>query len=174
MVSEGLLLRDRDQPLSQQPFSGCCDTIITKRKQMSIAVSNLISNLKGNNFLKVCKHLAEIAECVAIITETTAQAVFVAGDQIPGCTKGRPGLVDHYPLMRARLAINLATDGFDRARTTQQQTLAIAAVVATHLDILRDQCFQAAAGCEANEPDVGNQFKTIARFGSIGGWHCIL
>lgn len=82
MVSVALLLRERDQPMSDQTFSGCCDTLIAKRKDISIAVSNIDTNLKGRDQAKICRGLATLAEGVCVITETTAQAVFMVGQPL--------------------------------------------------------------------------------------------
>jgi hypothetical protein len=40
------------------------------------------------------KQLATIAEQVSVITETTAQAVFMVAEHTPGCKKATPGLFD--------------------------------------------------------------------------------
>ena len=55
MASDALLLRDRDQPLSRQPFSGCCDTLVAHRKALTIAATNADANLKANRPLLLCK-----------------------------------------------------------------------------------------------------------------------
>jgi hypothetical protein len=64
-----------------------------------------------------------------------------------------------YLLTRARLAIELATDGFDRPATTPAQAMGMAVVIATHLDILREQCAQAAGRVEATNADSAALFK---------------
>ena len=60
MSSESLLLRDRDQPLSKQPFSGCCDTLVARRKQLNIAATNAVACLKGGRSADLCK----VSRCV--------------------------------------------------------------------------------------------------------------
>ncbi len=77
MISDSLLLCDRDRPLSSQPFTGCCDTLVAKRKTISIAVAEIIEDLKNGADQKLCKHLAELAEGVSVATETTAQLIYV-------------------------------------------------------------------------------------------------
>lgn len=70
-------------------------------------------------------------------------------------------MIDMYPLQRARLAVQLAVDGFQRASTTPAHTLGISAVIATHLEVLREQCHAAA---EKSIEDVAKaQFKSISR-----------
>lgn len=74
-------------------------------------------------------------------------------------------------LARARLAIELATDGIDRPTTTKAHAMSMAVVVATHLDILREQTTVAAERSDASDPVASAQFKvrTIRPFRLRGG-----
>eukprot|EP00053_Salpingoeca_punica_P008161 m.73779 g.73779 ORF g.73779 m.73779 type:complete len:337 (+) comp14479_c1_seq1:181-1191(+) len=158
MVSDSLLLRERDHPLSQQPFSGCCDTIVAKTKVVSTTVERLQDSVKSAlDPKKICVLLGELAESIAILTEASVQAVFMLAEGNSKCGKPIRGAIDNYPLARARLAIQLATDGFQRPSLTPEQVMAISAVVATHLEALRAQCNS------AGERTKNEQFKAAAR-----------
>ena len=53
MVSDSLLLTERDLPLSAQSFSGCCDTIVAKTKQLAITMSNIDTDIKTKSHVQV-------------------------------------------------------------------------------------------------------------------------
>lgn len=76
-MSEALLLRDRDLPLSEQTFTGCCETLIAKSKGLSIAITNITQSIKAATPQKICAPLGEVAETLAVMVEATAQAVFM-------------------------------------------------------------------------------------------------
>lgn len=61
----------------------------------------------------------------------------------------KAGAVDGYLLARGRLAITVATSRFGKPNIHTSEVMSIAAVVATHLDILRDQCNKAKEKLEA-------------------------
>lgn len=161
MTSEALLLRERDRALSHQPFSGCCDTLVGKSKAVSIVVGNLQAAVNDAQAQAACMHLGELAEGVSILTETAAQAVYLVGELHPSCVKARPSIIDHYALSRGRLAIQLAIEVFSRPNTTAAHTMAASAVIATHLEVLRDECMLAGERCT----DVGakQQFKACSK-----------
>ena len=48
--------------------------------------------------------LAVLSEGILLVTETTAQAVYMIAEKTPGCKKAVPGAIDGYLLARARLA----------------------------------------------------------------------
>lgn len=60
-----------------------------------------------------------------------------------------------------RLAVQLAVDSFQRSSITPKQVMAVSAVIATHLEALREQCKMAAELCE--DDMVGFQFKACGR-----------
>ena len=109
------------------------------------------------------RSLASIAESVCIVTETTAQAVFEVAEQTPGCTKAIPAALDGYRLARGLLAITVATNGFARPDINVPQVMSIAAVVATHLDILREQCAGAAAAIRRARPYQAAVFESASK-----------
>jgi len=163
MATNTLLLRERDMPLSIQSFSGCCDTLVAKRKVLSIAVQDCVAGLQSKDAAGMCVALAKINEAVCIVTETTAQAVFTFGERTPGSTKSKAGAVDGYLLARGRLAITVATSRFGKPNIHTSEVMSIAAVVATHLDILRDQCNKAKEKLEATAPKQSTIFDALAR-----------
>jgi hypothetical protein len=61
------------------------------------------------------------------------------GEHNPSCTPARPSVIDHYSLARGRLAIQMAIDVFSRARAQPSNALSASAVVATHLEVFRDE-----------------------------------
>eukprot|EP00035_Acanthoeca_spectabilis_P022830 m.446043 g.446043 ORF g.446043 m.446043 type:complete len:349 (+) comp19304_c0_seq1:265-1311(+) len=162
MASESLLLRERDAPLSKQSYAGCCDTVVAKGKELSLAAENLESELVGRRAEGVCRQLALLAEAVCVVTETTAQAVFMVAEKTPGCKKAVPGAVDMYVLNRGRLAVETAAAGFSRDTTGQDQMLAIAAVIATHLELIREEVLNAAAKLKAKSPHDAGIFTAAA------------
>jgi len=163
MATNTLLLRERDMPLSIQSFSGCCDTLVAKRKVLSIAVQDCVAGLQSKDAAVMCLALAKINEAVCIVTETTAQAVFTFAERTPGGSKSKPGAVDSYLLARGRLAITVATSRFAKPNITTNEVMSIAAVVATHLDILRDQCNKAKEKMLAVDPKQSAIFDALAR-----------
>ena len=58
------------------------------------------TDLKAGNTHKVCAHLADIAEGVLTIVETAAQASYLVGEHVPGCTRAVQGALDKYRLAR--------------------------------------------------------------------------
>lgn len=99
-VSRALLLRERDMPLSTQPFSGCCDTLVARCKQASSTLTTIESQLSSGTFLSICSPLAKLAETVSVITEAVAQAVYMVAEKNPKCKQAKPGIIDNYPLTR--------------------------------------------------------------------------
>eukprot|EP00047_Mylnosiga_fluctuans_P017991 m.66039 g.66039 ORF g.66039 m.66039 type:complete len:347 (-) comp7371_c0_seq2:212-1252(-) len=161
MTSEALLLRERDRSLSQQPFSGCCDTLVGKTKSVSIIVGSIQSSVQEKQVQSVCQLLGELAEGIAVLTETAAQAAFLVGEYNPRCTKATPSVIDHYALARGRLAIQLAVDVFTRPTAAPANTMAASAVIATHLEVLRDECTLASDRCA--DVAAKQQFKACSK-----------
>eukprot|EP00041_Stephanoeca_diplocostata_P004048 m.40463 g.40463 ORF g.40463 m.40463 type:complete len:344 (+) comp14820_c0_seq2:118-1149(+) len=145
MASDALLLRERDLPLSAQPYSACCDTLVAKRKDIELCIEKLAVALQNRVPEGICLQLALLAEAVCVVTETAAQAVFMVSEKTPGCTKAKPSVLDSYVLHRGRLAIDIASAGFGRETTGPQQIMTISAVIATHLELIRNQLLAAAA-----------------------------
>lgn len=176
MISDALLLGDRDMPISHQSLSGCCDTLIAKSKAVSITVTDIVDALSHGNTKKLCQLLAILAESVAITIETVAQTVYLVAVNTPDGDKGRTGVIDYYVLARAQLAISLALDEFGNNDTSVSETMSIAAVIATHLEVLREQCFKAAESFVSSNPPLCNHFKAIARSlsGSAGVVVCAI
>eukprot|EP00051_Salpingoeca_urceolata_P027981 m.484320 g.484320 ORF g.484320 m.484320 type:complete len:335 (+) comp23301_c0_seq1:477-1481(+) len=159
MVSDALLLRDRSQRLSEQSFGGCCDTLIAKSKTVTIDLDHLLADLKQHNHPEMCKRIAALAEGITILIETTSHACYLVADNHGTCLPGTPSAIDHYPLQRAKLAVSLALDAFSR-RPTNAQTMASAAVVATHLEVLKEECSRAE---ERTDASAQVMFKAIGR-----------
>lgn len=128
---------------------------------MSIATESIVADLSKPELL--CGHLASLTEAVCVITETTAQAVFMVGSKSAGGTPGTPSAVDHYKVSRARLAIQIATDNFEKNSLSEAKVLTVAAVVSTHLDVLREQCNAAAALLEPTNSAQSRQFRAIGK-----------
>lgn len=87
-------------PLSGQPFSGCCDTLVARCKQASSTLTSIESHLSSASFMSICQPLAQLAETISVITEAVAQAVYMVAEKNPNCKKAKPGIVDNYPLSR--------------------------------------------------------------------------
>lgn len=161
MVSESLLLRERDMPLSKQPFSGCCDTLVARSKQTSSVLTSIETLVTSGQFMELCEPLSSLAENVAIITEAVAQAVYMVAEKNPDCKRAEPGIIDNYPLSRGRLALELAVHAFEKPGISPKQVMAVSAVIATHLESLREQCKMAA---ELHDDElVKAQFMASAR-----------
>jgi len=163
MASESLLLKERDHPLSIQTFSGCCDEVVAKRKTMLVAIGKCNAAVDLHDEAGICSALAILNEAISLIIETTAQAVYQVAEKSPGCRKADPGVIDVYLLARGKLAIEIATGGFSRASITGEQVMSIAAVVATHLEVLRDQCLKAASKTKGGDPKQSMVFDSLAR-----------
>lgn len=172
MAADSLLLRDRDHPLSQQPYSGCCDTVVAKRKELTLAIEGLAADLGSGNAAQLCGHLAEVTGIMCIIIETTAQAVYMVSEKTPGCVKAVPSAVDAYVLHRGRLAIETAANACSRGTVGQEQMMAIAAVFATHLEVIREQCLNASKNLAEGSPMEASQYTALAK--SLGGNASIL
>merc|ERR1719345_383827 len=97
-------------------------------------------NLNSNQNNELCRQLAIISETMCLITETTAQAVFMMAERTPGCVKAVPSMIDSYIVNRGKLAIEVAANAASRPGVTKEQVMATAAVFATHLELIRDQC----------------------------------
>lgn len=162
-ASDALLLQDRDAPLSVQTFSGCCDTLVAKRKELSIQIAGLGGLVQSRDDAKLQTSLAVISEGILIVTETTAQAIYMVAEKTPGCKQAVPGVIDGYLLARARLAIEVATSDFSNSAIEPPQVMSIAAVVSTHLDILRKQCTAATDKLGRTEPRSAAVFDGITR-----------
>lgn len=67
-----------------------------------------------------------------------------------------------YVLNRGRLAVETAAAGFSRDTTGQDQMLAIAAVIATHLELIREEVLNAAAKLKAKSPHDAGIFTAAA------------
>jgi hypothetical protein len=107
-----------------------------------------------------------MAEQIIGLLELTAQTVYLVAAHTPGCGPAIAGVADPYPLLRAQLAVQLACDGLERAGTTAPQAMGMAAVLATHLDILREEAANSAARCEDAFPPAAAVFKV--RGGCVG------
>jgi len=172
MASESLLLRERDAALSKQTYSGCCDTVVAKGKELSLAAETLAADLGARRGDGICRQLALLSEAVCIVTETTAQAVFLVAEKTPGCKKAVPGAVDMYVLNRGRLAVETAAAGFTRDVADQDQILAIAAVIATHLELIREELLSAAHKLKGKKPSDAAIFLAAAN--SLSGNAAVL
>eukprot|EP00038_Savillea_parva_P028602 m.66042 g.66042 ORF g.66042 m.66042 type:complete len:349 (-) comp8333_c0_seq1:145-1191(-) len=172
MASESLLLSERDAPLSKQSYSGCCDTVVVKGKELTLAAETLAAELAIRHEDGICKQLAILSEAVCIVTETTAQAVFMVAEKTPGCKKAIPGAVDMYVMNRGRLAVETASTGLTRKSTGQDQILAIAAVIATHLELIREQTLAAADKLRTKSPHDAAIFAAAAN--SLSGNAAVL
>eukprot|EP00040_Diaphanoeca_grandis_P029410 m.172287 g.172287 ORF g.172287 m.172287 type:complete len:352 (-) comp31677_c0_seq2:78-1133(-) len=163
MASDSLLLRERDTPLSKQPYSGCYDTVVTKKKEMALAIAALQTGLNSNQNNELCRQLAIVTETMCLITETTAQAVFMMAEKTPGGTKSVSSMVDAYVINRGKLAIEVAANATNKEGVTKEQVMATAAVFATHLELIREQCLSASAKLSAKHANDAKQYDAIAR-----------
>lgn len=164
MAADSLLLRERDVQLSQQPYSGCCDTMVAKVKELQLAVDSLIGDLGTNDHMRMCQQLSQVSGIMNIIIETTAQAVFMVSEKTPGCVKAVPSAVDVYVLNRGRLAIEIAAKACSRgALAEKDQMMAIAAVFATHLELIREQCNAATKKLSKDSPLNAAQFSSVGK-----------
>lgn len=162
MASDALLLKDRDVPLSQQPYSGCCDTLVAKVKEINLAIEELISNIGTSDHNKMCNQLSQVTSTMCIIIETTAQAVYMVSEKTPGCVKAVPSAIDGYVLQRGRLAIEIAARACTRGLVQKEQMMSIAAVFATHLELIREQCLSATTALK-DSPLEAAQFSAVAK-----------
>lgn len=163
MATDSLLLRERDVPLSQQSYSGCCDTMVPKIKEMQMSIEAVISDLVGADPVKIAKHLSQVTSTLCVIVETTAQAVYMVSEKTPGCVKAVPSVIDAYILNRGRLAIEVASNSLTRGSIQKEQMMAVAAVFATHLELIRQQCQSATAKLLKSEPNDAAQFSAIGK-----------
>eukprot|EP00730_Choanoeca_flexa_P006371 TRINITY_DN12142_c0_g2_i35.p1 TRINITY_DN12142_c0_g2~~TRINITY_DN12142_c0_g2_i35.p1 ORF type:complete len:397 (+),score=92.77 TRINITY_DN12142_c0_g2_i35:84-1274(+) len=151
MVSDTLLLVDRTVPVSMQPLRGCADCIAGRSKLLSVAASQ-IEGLAYQDTIdtnEISQKLAIIAECCSTLVEAVAQTVFILGLQTKDCQPGIPALIDAYPFVRGRLAVELALDVLvrplpaDAPPLQHQSAMGVAAVVATQLEAVQDECIAA-------------------------------
>eukprot|EP00039_Didymoeca_costata_P006179 m.88106 g.88106 ORF g.88106 m.88106 type:complete len:332 (+) comp13143_c0_seq1:223-1218(+) len=162
MASDSLLLRERDMPLSVQTFSGCCDTVTAKRKEFAIHIKMLTTDMDQKDYSKLHTCLAAINEHLLIVTETAAQGAYLLAHK--SSTKPVvPSVVDMYKLKRAKLAIEVAVHNFERTNLKDKQVMAVAAVVSTHLDVLRDECAKASETLKTEKPLQAAIFENSSR-----------
>ena len=98
-----------------------------------------------------------------ISTETTAQAVFQTAELTPGCERAVRGVFDGYLLARAKLAIQISCDRFLQPETSAGDAMAISAVIATHLEVLREMCTNAGDMAAGKAPAYVGQFRACAK-----------
>eukprot|EP00045_Choanoeca_perplexa_P015132 m.183865 g.183865 ORF g.183865 m.183865 type:complete len:373 (-) comp16899_c0_seq1:3443-4561(-) len=148
MVSDALLLVDRTIPVSLQPLRGCADCIAARSKSLAVAASQLeaYAGQSNGDITTLSTALASMAESCCVMVEAVSQAVFLLGLQTKDCQEGIPALLDPYPFVRGRLAVDLALDVLVRPVTADsspvdhQSALGISAVVATQLEAVQDAC----------------------------------
>jgi hypothetical protein len=88
------------------------------------------------------------------------------------CVKAIPGAVDMYVLHRGKLAIETAAAGFSRETIGQDQMLAISAVLATHLELIRGELQGSAERLKKSQPHDAAVFSAAAS--SLSGNSAVL
>ena len=88
------------------------------------------------------------------------------------CVKAVPGAVDMYVLHRGKLAIEIAAAGFTRETLGQDQMLAISAVLATHLELIRGELLSSADRRKKSHPHDAAVFSAAAN--SLSGNAAVL
>jgi hypothetical protein len=58
--------------------------VVAKGKELTLAAESLGTELASRHADGICRQLALLAEAVCIVTETTAQAVFMVAEKTPG------------------------------------------------------------------------------------------
>ncbi|EGD80501.1 hypothetical protein PTSG_01092 [Salpingoeca rosetta] len=149
MGLEALLLRDRDSPISGMSFTACQDALTANSKKLTACIKSVHDTLmEGSDPTKatpkLVKDIAESTEHLILLLETVADIVFLLLSKGQGCKAPQKSLIDHYILVRARLAIRIAIEHVEASASKPPTVMAALAVISTHLEALRDACDTAA------------------------------
>ena len=137
MAADSLLLRDRDVPLSQQPYSGCCDTIVAKRKELTLAIEALaaVSSLPPNStakaplfaFLHMCERPQRLIPTGPLGLTATRPGQRRTAVRAPGRGDRHP--VHHHRDDRAGRLYGVGEDpGLRQSRTERDRRIRAASV----------------------------------------------
>eukprot|EP00049_Salpingoeca_infusionum_P013266 m.247656 g.247656 ORF g.247656 m.247656 type:complete len:343 (-) comp15398_c0_seq4:1707-2735(-) len=160
LMSDSLLLKERDMPMNKQSFGANHETVIAQSRLLASCIKRLETTLSNGSVANLGPTLAEATDSLVQIIEAVAGLVFQLGQHGKGATKATPSVMDNYVLVRARLAVQLAVNHLSIKGVVPPMILAASAVIATHVEAVTEACSDGAK--RAKEPH-NTQLKACIR-----------
>ncbi|XP_026736413.1 talin-1 isoform X1 [Trichoplusia ni] len=146
------LLTSPTQPLSEQGYFACLDTVVEQSKSLSEGMSSMASSVKRSELEQFSRAVGTVAAAVTGLVECTAQAAYLVAVSDETSVAGRAGLVDQAQFARAAVAIDQACRALCDSSSNQQQVLSAATVIAKHTSALCNACRVASGRTAAPQP----------------------
>eukprot|EP00049_Salpingoeca_infusionum_P013265 m.247644 g.247644 ORF g.247644 m.247644 type:complete len:238 (-) comp15398_c0_seq2:69-782(-) len=138
LMSDSLLLKERDMPMNKQSFGANHETVIAQSRLLASCIKRLETTLSNGSVANLGPTLAEATDSLVQIIEAVAGLVFQLGQHGKGATKATPSVMDNYVLVRARLAVQLAVNHLSIKGVVPPMILAASAVIATHVEAVTE------------------------------------
>ncbi|XP_055631381.1 talin-2 isoform X3 [Toxorhynchites rutilus septentrionalis] len=139
------LLESAQEPLTDQGYFDCLDTVMEKSRTLGDGMTGIANNAKLSKHVEFGHSVDSVSESIRGLIESAAQAAYLVGISNPTSVGGRPGLVDQAQFARASQAIRQSCEVLRGPTSTQQQVLSAATIIAKHTSALCNACRNASS-----------------------------
>ncbi|KAK4020002.1 hypothetical protein OUZ56_001999 [Daphnia magna] len=134
------LLEKPNEPVNDMSYFECLDTVMEKSKSLGDGMTGIANNAKKSEHEPFGEAVKDVSNAITGLVEAAAQAAYLVGASDPSSVAGRSGLVDQAAFARASQAIQSACQALSSPKSTQQQVLSAATVIAKHTSSLCNAC----------------------------------
>ncbi|XP_059352131.1 talin-2-like isoform X2 [Daphnia carinata] len=134
------LLEKPNEPVNDMSYFECLETVMEKSKSLGDGMTGIANNAKKSEHEPFGEAVKDVSNAITGLVEAAAQAAYLVGVSDPSSVAGRSGLVDQAAFARASQAIQSACQALSSPKSTQQQVLSAATVIAKHTSSLCNAC----------------------------------
>ncbi|KAL1396890.1 hypothetical protein pipiens_010173 [Culex pipiens pipiens] len=139
------LLESAQEPLTDQGYFDCLDTVMEKSRTLGDGMTGIANNAKLSKHVEFGHSVDSVSDSIRGLIESASQAAYLVGISNPTSVGGRPGLVDQAQFARASQAIRQSCEVLRGPASSQQQVLSAATIIAKHTSALCNACRNASS-----------------------------
>ncbi|XP_058461814.1 talin-2 isoform X3 [Malaya genurostris] len=139
------LLESAQEPLTDQGYFDCLDTVMEKSRTLGDGMTGIANNAKLSKHAEFGHSVDSVSDSIRGLIESAGQAAYLVGISNPTSVGGRQGLVDQTQFARASQAIRQSCEVLRGPASSQQQVLSAATIIAKHTSVLCNACRNASS-----------------------------